>query len=203
MATPTHFHSIDKAIPAAGWNSIRNRVAQIAEALEDNGVLTVNLPPYSKDATNDYMTYLLGTDAAFTVHRKWPKSWPASASIKSSADCPPVWDLFQRAALLVASHYARTHSVDFKIVTEGSFEGWCLAAKVAAWATEDPIYESDTYLPSLVSSGYLAPAKEADGYAEWAVAEVDAPIFAIATTKIAPAERAPCTTIPVSMKWFF
>lgn len=114
-----------------------------------------------------------------------------------------MFDLFQRAALLIASHYARVHSVEFKIATEGSYEGWCLAAKVASWATEDPIFESGTYLPSLLSSGDLAPAEEADGYAEWAVPAIDQPLLELAATTISPVEKAPVTALPGSINWFF
>lgn len=204
MVAPAHFHSIDKAIPAAGWNSIRNRVAQVANALEDNQVLTVNLRGVGKDTTGDYLTYSREQEKSlFTVHRKWPRSWPRTVTIKAPTDCPPVWDLFQRAALLIASHYARVHSVEFKIITEGSYEGWCLAAKVASWATEDPIFEKESYLGALVDSGYLAPAKEADGYAEWAVAAIDQPLFEIATTAICPVGNAPSVPWQGSINWFF
>lgn len=202
MPRPAHLHSINKAIPAAGWTSIRGRVAQVANTLEDNRVLTVNLPTVSKQINKDQLQFGLGENL-FTVYRKWPKDWYGAAAIKSATDCPVVFDLFQRAALLIVSHYARAHSVEFKITTEGSYEGWCLAAKVASLATKDPIFEKETYLSALVSSGYLAPETEADGYAEWAVSAVDEPLFAIATTALIPANNAPCVPFQGAMSWFF
>jgi hypothetical protein len=202
MLRPTHFHLINKAIPASGWTSIRERVAQVANALEDNRMLTVNLPQTSKHITPDQFQFCL-QENLFTVYRKWPKDWYGAAQIRSATDCTAVFDVFQRAALLLASHYARVHSVEFKIITGGSYEGWCLAAKLLSLATDIQFFEKEKYVCALVDSGNLAPVIASDGNATWAVSAVDEPLFAIATDAIIPAKKASPALWREPTKWFF
>lgn len=69
MAAPKHLHSINKAIPSQAWSIICARIAQVESMLEDNRVLTVNLPLLSSQKTDDKIQYGV-VDSLFTVDRK-------------------------------------------------------------------------------------------------------------------------------------
>lgn len=206
MASPVHLHSLKKAIPPRAWEIIRQKIEELENFLQDNQGLSVNLPPGSSHKTGNKIQFGLGGEL-FTVERKWPKSWYGTAQLRTGSDSSAIFDLLQRASLLIISHYARLFSVEFAIATQGSIDGWRLADKLASQATSDGVFERAGYLNTLMETRLLVPSDANGEAAPWADVSVDQRLFDIADFALESPGRPTVTQSPLVWRneapWFF